>query len=88
VKKKAHEITRRVALLDEEELKITENGMDINLSSQSMAMMFKQRTNLVIRPKKLHDHVKSQKNTKGLVTQPIQVFQLCTWLQMFLWVMI
>jgi hypothetical protein len=70
VKKKAHEITRRVALLDEEELKITDNGMDINLSSQSMAMMFKQRTNLVIRPKKLHDHhVKSQKNTKGLVTE-------------------
>jgi hypothetical protein len=70
VKKKAHEITRRVALLDEEELKTTDNGMDINLSSQSMAMMFKQCTNLVIQPKKLHDHhVKSQKDTKGLVTE-------------------
>jgi len=51
--KQQHEISRRVELLDEDELEITDDGMDVNLSSQSMAMMFMSRTGLAINPKKL-----------------------------------
>jgi len=54
--KKQHEIIKRESQLDENELKIAEDGLDINLSSQSMAMMFKSRTGLVVDPKKLRNH--------------------------------
>jgi hypothetical protein len=62
IQKKEHEISRRVALLDKDELEITDDGLDVNLSSQSMATMFMQRTKLVVDPKKLRNHhTKSQK---------------------------
>ena len=56
IQKKEHEISRRVALLDKDELEITDDGLDVNLSSQSMATMFMQRTKLVVDPKKLRNH--------------------------------
>ena len=49
----------QVVLLDKDELQIVGNGMDVNLSSQAMAMMFMKHSNLIVDPKKLHNyHVK------------------------------
>ena len=69
IQKKEHEVTKWVALLNKNELQITDESMDINLSSQSMAMMFMQCTNLVVSPQKLHNHhAKSQKKKAFFVT--------------------
>jgi hypothetical protein len=51
--KKKHEIMNRTSQLNKEELDIADDGMGVNLSSDSMAMMFQKQTQLTIDPKKL-----------------------------------
>ena len=63
--KKEHEIMKRTSQLDEEELEIADDGMGVNLSSDSMAMMFQKRTGLAIDPKKLRNyHTKKKQQGK------------------------
>jgi len=56
VKKKDHEIMKRTALLDENELEITEDGLEVYLTSQTMAMLLHSRTGLVVDPRKIRKH--------------------------------
>jgi hypothetical protein len=65
--KQEHEIRKRTSQLDESELEIAENGLDMNLTSNSIAMMFQNRTGLAIDPKKLWNyHMKQQQQSKSL----------------------
>jgi hypothetical protein len=58
---------KRRSQLDENELEIAEDGLDVNLSSASMAMMFQNRTGLAIDPKKLHNnHARRQQQSDSL----------------------
>jgi hypothetical protein len=53
VPKKQHEVMKRNAQLDVDELEITDDGIDVNLSSQSMSMLFFNQTGLVVDPRKI-----------------------------------
>jgi hypothetical protein len=65
--KQEQEIRKRTSQLDESELKIAENGLDMNLTSNSIAMMFENRTGLAIDPKKLWNyHMKQQQQSKSV----------------------
>jgi hypothetical protein len=44
---------KRNAQLDVDELEITDDGIDVNLSSQSMSMLFFNQTGLVVDPRKI-----------------------------------
>ena len=60
--------------LDEEELEIVEDGLDVDLSSESMAMMFHNRNGLATDPKKLrNNHAKLTKSPVSTLTPAEQI---------------
>jgi hypothetical protein len=65
--KQEHEIRKRTSQLDESELEIAEDGLELNLSSNSMAMKFQNRTGFAIDPSKLQNyHMKQQQQSNSL----------------------
>lgn len=61
--KKQDEIMKRASRLDKNELEIANDGMGVNLSSQSMSVLMKGRIGLAVDPKKLRNfHMRSQQS--------------------------
>jgi hypothetical protein len=57
---------KRASQIDENELKIVNDGMEKNLSSVSMSVLLKGHTGLVIDPKKIcNHHMRSQQSKVG-----------------------
>jgi hypothetical protein len=64
--KKQDDIMKRASQIDENELKIVNDGMEKNLSSVSMSVLLRGRTGLVIDPKKIRNHhMRSQQSKVG-----------------------